>query len=293
MGKISDSLHNSPFKNFNFSGDFDTDVKKFIEHEHISPYNQDLDENKYVFMLYSLSFGKNITVHTLTDGVIGKIKRTKIENIPNEIPIYMKQPFLFEAQNDKTLFDDIQSIGGFIYKNEIFLIIGTKGDRFYCQREKSSFDGRNIDDINFIYNDGINYGKFLEKKTRKDTFAFITTLSLMLEAEKTPLLIENKKNKLSKKSNKKNVLETEWIVKRIYIDKNIKYENKTKGVEVLDKTGKQLKDVTINGYLRKQHYGNGNLKTKWIYINSFESKRWVSEKDIKIILDTYDKKIPF
>jgi len=289
MGKISDSLHNSPIKNFDFSGDFDTDVNNFIKHENIAPYNQDLDENNYVFMLYSLSFGKKITVHTLTDGVIGKVKHTKIGNIPNEIPKYMKQPFLFEAQNDKTLFDDIQSIGGFIYKNEIFLIIGTKGDKFYCQRERSSFDGRKIDDINFIYNTKINYGKFIDKKNRKDTFAFITTISLMLEAERTPLLIDNKLKKSNKKSNKK-YNESEWIMKRIYIDKNIKYENKSKEQDVLDKDGKQLKDVTVSGYLRKQHYGKEHLQTKWIYINSFDSKRWVSEKDTKITIAIYENK---
>jgi len=281
-------LHNSPIKNFDFSGNFNTDIDNFIKQEKISHYNQDLNENNYVFMLYSLSFGKKITVYTLTDGVIGKVKHTKVENIPNEIPKYMKQSFLFEARNDKTLFDDIQSIGGFIYNDELFLIIGTIGDRFYCQREKSSFDGRKLDDINFVYNTEIEYGKFLDIKTRKDTFAFVTILSLMLEAEKTPLLIDNKMGKKNKGINKKSTYESEWINKRIYIDKNIKYNNKLKSQEVLDKNGKQLKDVIVSGYLRKQHYGKENSLTKWIYIDSFDSKRWVGEKDTNITIDIYE-----
>ena len=292
MGKISASLHNFPDKDFPFTGDFNSDVNNYIEYKKISLYNQDLDETNYVFKLYCLSFGKKIIVHTLTDGVINKVKHTKIENMPNEIPKFMKQPFLFEARNDKTLFDNIQSIGGFIYNNEMFLIIGIQGDRYYCQREKLSFDGRKIEDINFVYNMNINYGPFLQLKTRKDTFAFATILSLMLEAEKTPLLIDSESEKTDNRSKNKNnkYSESEWITKRIYIDKNIKYKNTSNEHNTLDKNGKQLKDVIVNGYLRRQHYGKDLSETKWIYIDNFDSRRWITEKDTKIIVDIYDKK---
>ena len=60
-------------------------------------------------------------------------------------------------------------------------------------------------------------------------------------------------------------------------------------VIVLDKDGKQLKDVTVKGFLRKQHYGKDNSLTKWIYIDSFDSKRWKSNLDTKMIVDIYEK----
>lgn len=292
MGKISDSLHWFPVGDFVFSGELNEDIRNYVDREKISLYNQDLDENNFIFILYRLSFGRKIIVHTLTDGVVGKVKHTKIENIPNEIPEYMKQPFLFEAQHDKILFDNIRSIGGFIYNDEMFLIIGTQDDRFYCQREKSSFDGRKIDEINFIYNKEVNYGSFINYKKRKDTFAFATTLSLMLEAERTPFLIDNKN---CKKKNVPNGIrgtknESDWIIKRIYIDKNIKYKNTSSDKKILDKDGKWLKDVNVTGFLRKQRYGRGLSETKWIYIDSFESKRWTSEKNTRIIVDIYDEK---
>jgi hypothetical protein len=292
MIKTSDSLHSFPVKDFPFSGDFNRDINNYIENKKISLYNQDLDENNYVFILYRLSFGKKIVVHKLTDGVIEKVKRTKIENIPNEIPKFMKQPFLFEARNDKMLFDNINSIGGFIYNNEMFLIIGTQGNRYYCQREKLSFDGRKIEDIDFVFNTNVNYGSFIQLKTRKDTFAFVTILSLMLEAEKTPLTIDNKSEKTNNKSqnNKNKNSETEWITRRIYIDKNIKYKNTSNEHNTLDKNGKHLKEVIVNGYLRRQHYSKDLSETKWIYIDNFDSKRWITEKDTKIIVDIYDQK---
>ncbi len=58
---------------------------------------------------------------------------------------------------------------------------------------------------------------------------------------------------------------------------------------MLDKSGRVLEDVKVKGYLRKQHYGENNSETKWIYIDDFDSSRWVKKKDKKIIVDMYDK----
>ena len=258
------------------------------------PYQyQNLDDNVYVTVLFRLGFGKNVTVHTLTKGVIEKVKHTNIENMPNEIPALMKHSFLIEARHDKTLFDNINSIGCFTFNNEICLLIGTQDEKYYCQHEKASYDGRKIEDLNLFYNTNINYTQsFIQLKKSKDTFAFITILSLMLEAERTPLTIDSNPDKRNNKKNntKKNITETGWITKRIFIDKNIKYKNTSNVHNVLDKNGKQLKDVTVKGFLRKQHYGEDNSNTKWIYIDSFDSKRWKSNKDTNIIVDIYDKK---
>ncbi len=290
--KLSETIHSFPLWDFPITGDLNKDINNFVEYKKMPPHYQNLDNNAYVTVLFRLSFGNNITVHTLTDGVIEKIKHTNIENMPNEIPELMKHSFLIEARYDKTLFDNINSIGGFTYNNEICLLIGTQEERFYIQHEKASFDGRKIEDINLVYDTKISYPQsFLQLKKRKDTFAFITILSLMLEAERTPLTLEitSNKGKSKTKNHTKNKTKTGWITKRIYIDKNIKYKNSTNTTNVLDKDGKKLKDVTVKGFLRKQHYGKDNLLTKWIYIDSFDSKRWKSNLDTKMIVDIYEK----
>jgi hypothetical protein len=110
---------------------------------------QNLDDNIYVTTLFRLVFGKSITVHTLTDGVVEKVKHTKLENVPHEIPELMKRSFLLEARHDKPLFDDVYSIGGFTFNDEICLMVGLK-DNYFTQREKSSFDGRGIEDMNLL-----------------------------------------------------------------------------------------------------------------------------------------------
>lgn len=292
---LSDMMHFFPLKEFQISGDFNEDITNYVEYKKIPILQRNLDNELYVFPLFRLSFGKIITVHTLTDGVIGKIKHTKIENMPNKIPNLMNHSFLIEARRDKPLFDNIYSIGGFIINNEIYLVIKAKVENepgLFCQHEKASFDGRKIEELNLIYDKNINYDpSYIQARTRKDIFAFTILFSLMLEAERTPFIIETKKDKSNKKnySIKKINNETGWITKHVYIDKNIKYKNISDDHVDLDKNGKQLKGVIVTGYLRKQHYGKDFSQEKWIYIETFESTRWISDKNKKIIVDIYDK----
>ncbi len=289
--KLSDTIHSIPIGDFPITGNLINDVESYVKYKNVPSHIQDLDNNVFVTLVFRLGFGQKMIVHTLTEGVIEKVKNTKIENVPNEIPILMKHSFLFEAKTENVLFDNIVSIGGFTFNNEICLLIGTK-DNYYIQHHDASFDGRKIGDLNLVYNTNINYpNSFIQLKERKDTFAFVTILSLMLEADRTPLVVDSKaeKKNIKTKTIKENITETGWINKRIYIDKNIQYKNISKDYNELDKNNKQLKEVNVRGFLRKQHYGKDNAQIKWIYIDNFDSTRWTSNKDTNITVDIYDK----
>jgi hypothetical protein len=165
--KLSDTIHSIPLNDFVISGDLDKDVATYVQNKKIPEHVRNLDNNAFVTLVFRLGFGPQMTVHSLTEGVIEKVKKTKIENVPSEIPNIMKKSFLFEAKDDNVLFDDVVSIGGFSFKDQICLLIGTK-DNYYIQHNNSSFDGRKIDDLNLVYNTNINYQEsFIKLKERK------------------------------------------------------------------------------------------------------------------------------
>jgi hypothetical protein len=293
---LSEMMHTFPLRGFEISGDFNKDIANYVEFKKMPLSHQSLDNELYTFPLFRLSFGKTITVHTLTDGVVEKVKHTKMENMPNEIPNLMKHSFLIEARREKPLFNDVYSIGGFVLNDEICLVMKTISENepgLFCQHEKTSFDGRKIEDLNLIYDRKIGNidPSYIQARTRKDTFAFAIIFSLMLEAERTPLLIETKNDKTGKKNSnaKRPNNETGWITKRVYIDKTLKYKKNPNDQIAFDKTDKQLKNVIVNGYLRKQHYGPESYLEKWIYIESFPSTRWTNDKDKRIIVDIHEK----
>ena len=292
---LSEMMHTFPLNGFQITGDFQQDIGNYIEFKKIPSHKRNLDSESFTFPLLRLSFGKSITVHTLTDGVVEKVRHTKIENMPNKIPNLMQHSFLIEARREKPLFDNIYSIGGFILKDDLILIVKTVDNNepgLFCQHERASFDGRNINDLNFIYNKSIDFDpSYTQARTRKDTYAFVILFSLMLEAERTPLIVETLKGKTSKKTKAPKVVNdgSGWITKRVFIDRNIQYKKNVNDSVSFDKNGKQLKNVTVNGFLRRQHYGKDFSEEKWIYIESFDSTRWTNEKDKKIIVDIYDK----
>ena len=292
---LSEMMHTFPLNGFQISGDFQQDVDNYIDFKKIPSQKRNLDSESFIFPLLRLSFGKSITLHTLTDGVVEKVRHTKIETMPNKIPNLMQNSFLIEARRGKPLFDDVYSIGGFILNDEIFLLVKTVDNNepgLFCQHERASFDSRSIDDLNFIYNRSINFDpSYTQSRTRKDTYAFVIIFSLMLEAERTPLLIGTLKGKISKKIKAPKVANdgSGWITKRVFIDRTIQYKKNVNDSVAFDKSGKQLKNVTVNGFLRRQHYGKDFSEEKWIYIESFESTRWTKDKDKKIIVDIFDK----
>jgi len=289
-------MHTFPLEGFQISGDLEKDITAFMQTRKMRPYPIDMDLERFGFPFLRLSFGKNITVHTLTDGVVGTVNQTKLEDVPTEIPKLMQRSFLLEARRGKPLFEDVFSIGGFAYGDTIVLVVKTLSNNqpgLFCQCEKASFDGRSIDDMNMFCNKNFaSSPSYMQIRTRKDIFSFAIKFSLLLEAEKTPLLIDTKqsaKHKTSPALQKRNN-GTDWTTYRIYIDKTIKYEKSAQSHGVLDTEGRLLLKTNVKGHSKWQRYGHNLEKKKWIYIHPYEASRYFTEKDKKIIVDIYDKK---
>jgi len=292
MKKYSEIIHKEyPVGDFEITGDLNKDVNRWKEYMKIPYEYSELDIGIVRNVLFRLSFGKQFSVHTLTDGVVEKVKHTIIETMPKKIPLFMEKSFLIEARNDKNLFDNIRSIGGFIVNNEINLLIITdeKENSQYSQTISKSFDGRTLDELNMIYRNENIIPYYKNMKERKDVFAFVLTFALLMQAEKTPLVVETKSDKGYKVNKTKPGKKSDWIEKRVYIDKTIKYPKTGKENGVLDKNGKSLKETLVHGFLRLQHFGKGLSESKWIYIDNYNSKRWVNSGDTKTTVDLYDK----
>ena len=275
--------------NFELTGDPFKDGDRYIESQGIHLAKTPINKGILATAVLRVSFGKTFSIHILTDGVVEKIKHVRIENIPTEIPRFMQNSFLIEARHDKPLLDNIIAIGGFVVKNEMYILFTTDNKETYTQIFSKTFDGRNLNELNIEYNKDIYpIEKLTYMKNRKDVFAFALVFALMLEADKTPLVIEVKSGKKQKKI-KKSKEKAGWIEKRIYIDRTIKYKNIRKGNGTLNKDGKHLKDTLVHGFLRLQRFGKELSKSKWIYIDNYPSRRWTNTGDTKTIVDIYDK----
>jgi hypothetical protein len=276
MGSISDEFRSVSLNGFTRSGVFQDDIKKFCEFHGRTPDSPDK-------VGLRLALGEPLTVHQITDGVCKKIMNVKIENLPEGYPQFLKEPFLLEAKQNSHLFDDVHTIGGYIGDEGIFIIIAYCDNSSIVLKKDKPFTGGRLDEINFETKDELT--KNYESKARK-VFPFIVVLALMLEAEKSPVLVDNG-NKKSKKKNKgknKGGKQADWVERRIYIDAKYNSQKNSADYFPMDKDDKIKREVFIQGFLRHQPYGPKHGLRKWIYVEGFESSRWINKGDKKITI---------
>ena len=279
MKRISEMLRDLDISGFKRSGIYKNDVERFC-----NDYARITTNNPFQVGL-RLAFGDFITAHTLTDGVCKKIINTKIETLPVGRPAFLKSPFLLEAKQGECLLHDIHTIGGYIDEMGTLIIISYFTDTsFLVQIEQNSFSGIAMSDINFANSSGEERAGDIKNR---DTLPFITILALMMEAERTPLSVSDTKrrNTGGKNATQGKSISSGWVERRIYIDARYKPEAPSSERGGLDKDGKILKNVRIQGFLRNQPYGPGHKLRKWIYVEGFESSRWARTGDTRIIVD--------
>ena len=279
--KFSEAIRHISLSNFERSGTLEEDAARFC-----NQFQWDIKTAEYVKL--RLAFGETITAHTLTDGVVKKIINTRIMNMPHEIPHFLTKPFIIEARHDNCLFEDAVCLSGYLENADLYLTTTFKDNNSMIQIQSGSYDGRRLEDINYTAF-GTSGGK--ERDMHKtDSYAFVTIFALMIEADRTPIVIEEKRILTKKGSGiKSNSHKSDWIEKRVFIDYKYIPDYKIGPHEELDKDGKILKDVYVHGFLRNQAYGPEHSLRKWVYVEGFDSTRWATSGNTKIIVDMYEK----
>jgi hypothetical protein len=84
--KFSEKLRLVNLDRFEFTGDLLNDTERCLK-------ENGYERKFFSFILFRLSFGRNLTVHTLTDGVVSKVKNTAIQSIPTKEPEFVKKVF--------------------------------------------------------------------------------------------------------------------------------------------------------------------------------------------------------
>lgn len=79
-----------------------------------------------------------------------------------------------------------------------------------------------------------------------------------------------------------------WIVRRVSLSQaHARYlASRTEG-----SSGEQPKDglkpveTLVRGHLKRQPYGPGRSERKWIYVQEYEARRWVSARPVRVDVD--------
>jgi hypothetical protein len=179
------------------------------------------------------------------------------------------------------------------------MMLYMRNGKIFTQQLFQPFEGEKVSDTDFLdiqkswrhIGLGTLWSKFLNPDgDRKDVLSFVTIFSLMMEAERTPFVVEDSRKAWSGKAGMgiRNGNLSDWIERRVYVDKKYEPRYRAETKSELDKDGKMLKQVRIHGFLRYQAYGPNFQLHKWIYVEEFVSSRWAAAGHTRVIVDMYN-----
>jgi len=215
-------------------------------------------------------------VYEVTAAVSRMVAATDMHDYPFMRPELMKGSFIIESKNhDEPLFGDTFGIGGYWVNDKLF-IVGTRfpdgvlmgstvpvwdGSEISAQNTQDSFMG----DISID-----EYSSWISEAVR-----YAIVFSRLMAAERSPIQSERKGSgtKRGRRSESSG-----WIISRVHLNKKYVAVSTGRTDDEMDKEGKLTTVVKVRGFLRHQAYGPGWKLHKDVWIESFESRRWISPR---------------
>lgn len=244
----------------------------------------------------ALAMRDRLIVHQLSAGARAYIHSTDLRTLPGQPPDLLKKPFLITArkpEEGETLFGDVAQIGGYWADDTLFLVLFGYPDGVYVYPWKPVWQEIDVDDVGFSggFISDVAYSKEKWEDLGHQAIRFLLVLGLMLQAEGSPVVVERppraKKSGPSTNSQKRS-RDNQWSTRRIYVDGKIRYSQSERQSDGTDGGTRKVRDdlqemtVMVSGYIRRQPYGPKNSLRKWIYVRSYEARRWVAPKPLRI-----------
>ncbi|WP_018525542.1 hypothetical protein [Alkalispirochaeta alkalica] len=232
--------------------------------------------------MLSILMTPKLTVLEPTLGVIGLVASTDLHVYPSEAPTLLRQPFLIESKRpDLPLFGWTASLGGYTLDGILYLVGAEYPDGTFVAPMKPKWTGEEILGIEFddpVLGDATALGDWSVQAMR-----FAVVLGAILDAEHTPIAQKTHTETTKKRNADRTRDRSEWIMQRLYVDRI--YQTAFNEKPSSDGTvGKTLMNVPVRAHLRHQPYGPGLKKRKWVWIQGYEARRWVSPSSTRIIV---------
>jgi hypothetical protein len=207
------------------------------------------------------------------------VQETDLHSIPLEPPQLMLDHGIVETRRPETgerLWGDIASLGWYSLENTWWLIGLSYPDGYRVVRWSPRWTGEDLADE--LPPPGFDPGALVARSQRADyeQFAreasrYLITLALLAEVDPSPLRIVLDKRETRERKRK--------VIDVFFDGDNSKRSREPLAEPALDPThGRIAKDARVRGHMKRQRYGEGRAEVKWIYVQGFQSRRWLSSR---------------
>lgn len=203
------------------------------------------------------------------------VHETDLHSIPTIAPRLLRRPGIVETRRPETgerLWGDIASLGWYAIGDTYWLIGLAYPDGYFCVRWSPRWSGEDLDE----QLPAIDPSALVSQDRQSEYYDFahqaaryLIVLGLLAESDPTPLRIVIDKS------------QKERQVRDVYLgpgalDKPPPSRDPSMPDRLLE--GRHAAEVPVRGHLKRQRYGEGNAKVKWIYVQGFSARRWLAPR---------------
>jgi hypothetical protein len=248
---------------------------------------------------FVIACDSRIVVHELRPAVVRLIDETDLHSVPGEPPRLLRRPFVLEARRpaaNERLFANVASIVGYPDGAAINLFWSTYPDGQGCVvrwepkwAEEELAAGPPPRPSPLIGD--------LEDLSGSLTIAgeaarFLIVVGLLLEADNAPLQIKDEDRKFStadhgrSKATSAGSTHGKWITRHLFLDDHRSARKaQTPATSVAAWGDRLAEERPVRGHLKRQPYGVGLAKTRWIWVDRYEARRWVAPGSVRVVVD--------
>lgn len=227
-----------------------------------------------------------LLVHEIRGDVPELVDATDLHALPGEAPRLLRRPFLLEVRHPdrgERLFGDTVGLGGYELGGAILIVGLTYPDGIVMARWTPTWSGEEIEASVAVDRspliDGVDAGT--HQAWAIDAARFVTVFGLLLDAAGTPvrLVDDVEREKAPRGQSRKVKPPPAWITR--YVSLSPSPWGASGGAveasgEASAPTGKEATVRPVRGHLKRQRHGPGNAERRWMWIESYEARRWVA-----------------
>jgi hypothetical protein len=248
-----------------------------------------------------LASGNRIIVHQTRPAVCRLVDETDLHSVPAEPPPLLRRPFIVEARRpdaNERLFGNVASVVGYPDGAAINLFWSTypEADGYVVRweprwAELELGEGPPVRPSPLIgdLQDGSGSLTIAGEAAR-----FLVILGLLLEADNAPLRINDEDRQLATpahgrgKAKGAGSTKGKWSTRHLFLDDRRPGRNTqttTQPSRLPTLADRFPKDSAVKAHLKRQPYGAGLSKTRWIWVDRYEARRWVAPGTVRLVVE--------
>lgn len=234
----------------------------------------------------TLSMQDRLIVHRVSSGVTRLVHETDLHTLPGEPPRLLRGPWIIEGRDNKALFGNTVNLAGYPLDGSIYLIGLDYPGEAYVSRWTPHWREEDLEETVRCEHSPLIDDVERHYEWTREAARFALVLALHLEAEGSPVVTEDRSSRQNRKPAARARRQPgAWVVRRVYLDRH----TRSAGAGQSAPTGAHMAlderlptVVTVRGHLKRQAYGPRRSERRWIYVESYEARRWISPRPLRV-----------